>query len=149
MGYHEKSVHLSKIAKQNSQTISKIYVESGLHTGPEHFFSFAWNNIVSWSTQLILAYLHFMLPKEDLFGSFCHHSIMSFLLGRASFKLPAQATGSHISPWCSQLELRGQGSFHSDPWSCENYLHILFVTHTFLYPHFNISEFQIYFILVS
>lgn len=80
-------------------------------------------------TQLLLVYLHFMLPKEYLFGSFCHHSIMSFLLGRASCKPPAEAAGSRISPWCSQLGLRGQHSFHSNPWSCENYLRILFVRH--------------------
>lgn len=63
-------------------------------------------------TQLLLVLLHLILPKEDSFESFCQCSIRSCPVGQSSFKPPAEATGSHISPWRSQLGLQGEVSFH-------------------------------------
>ena len=139
MGCHEQSAHLSKYPNEYFEDTCRQWASMS----PGRFLSLLGRVFCVEVTQLLLwvevVHLHFALPKEDLFGSFCHHSVMSCCLGHI---LQATCRGR----WLPHQSLvrsagtEGAGFISFKRMVLWNLLmYFICKTHAFP-PHFNVSD---------
>lgn len=140
------------ICPNTQMSISKTLVDSGLPWAQGASAALLGRVFCVEVTRLLLwvevVHLHFALPKEDLFGSFCHHSVMSCFLGHI---LQATCRGRWF-PHQSLVQSAGTEGAGFISFKCMVLWNLLMYfirkTHAFP-PHFNVSEFQVCFTLVS